>query len=121
MSPAMLALWIAAAGGVGAAARYLVDTSLPRRFRARFPWGIAIINLTGSFALGVLTGLALEHPVAGIASVGFLGGYTTFSTASLDTVQLLRERRTLAALANGPGVLAASVALAVLGIAVVRG
>lgn len=120
MNGALLALGIAAAGGLGAATRHLVDRSIADRFQADFPWGVMLINLTGSFALGILAGLSLGHPVADVAAVGFLGGYTTFSTASLDTVQLLRRRRTWAALLNGPGMLLAGTALAVLGIVLGR-
>ena len=116
MSGAGLAIGIALAGGLGAAVRHLVDTSLPDRVRARFPWGIMLINLTGSFALGLLAGLALDHPVASVLSVGFLGGYTTFSTASLDSVRLLAARRYGAALWNGPGMLILATALALHGI-----
>ena len=120
MSGVALAIGIALAGGLGAAVRHLVDTSLPDRVRARFPWGIMLINLTGSFALGLLVGLALDHPIASVLSVGFLGGYTTFSTASLDSVRLLAARRYGAALWNGPGMLILATALAVLGIVLTR-
>ncbi|QZY51952.1 fluoride efflux transporter FluC [Leucobacter tenebrionis] len=116
MSGFALALGIAAAGGLGAALRHLVDSSLPDRVRARFPWGIMLINLTGSFALGLLVGLALDHPIASVLSTGFLGGYTTFSTASLDSVRLLAARRYGAALWNGPGMLILATGIAVCGI-----
>lgn len=120
MTGLTFALGIAVMGGLGAAARYLVDRSVPADMRKRFPFGILIVNLSGSFVLGLITGLALDEPVAGILATGFLGGYTTFSTASFDTVRLIAERRTFAALANGPGVLIAGVALSVLGIVVTR-
>ncbi|MFD5600757.1 fluoride efflux transporter CrcB [Leucobacter sp. NPDC058333] len=116
MTGVWLAVGIAIAGGVGAAARHLVDSSFSPQMRARFPWGIITINLTGSFAIGIVTGLSLAHPVAAVAATGFLGGYTTFSTASLDTVQLLMKRRYGAALVNGVGVLVAAVVLAAAGI-----
>ena len=120
----MIGLWsaigIAVAGGAGAAVRHLVDSSVPERIRARFPWGIMLINLTGSFALGALVGLALGDPIATILATGFLGGYTTFSTASLDSVRLLAKRRYLAALLNGPGMLVLCAALSMLGILVSR-
>lgn len=116
----MTGLWtavgVAVAGGLGAAARAVVDGAVPERVRRRFPWGILLVNLTGSFALGLLTGAALAEPVLAVAATGFLGGYTTFSTASVDTVRLLRERRYVAALANGPGMLCATVGAAVLGL-----
>ncbi len=117
MSELMIALGVAVGGGLGAATRYLIDLSIPDRVRARFPWGVMLINLSGSFALGLLTGAALDAPIVATISIGFLGGYTTFSTASLDTVQLLRRKRTAAALLNGIGMLVAAVALAALGIA----
>lgn len=116
MSGLWLALGIAAAGGLGAAARALVDGSVPDHLRRRFPWGLLVVNLTGSFALGLLTGTALQDPILAIAATGFLGGYTTFSSASFDSVRLLGERRYVAAILNGPGVLLAAVGLAVLGI-----
>lgn len=116
MSDLWSALGIAAGGGAGAVIRYLVDSAFPADRRARFPWGILTVNLTGSFAIGVVTGLALEHPAAMVVSVGFLGGYTTFSTASVDTVQLLARRRYGAAIANGIGALGAATGLAICGV-----
>ncbi len=109
-------LGVGVAGGVGAAARYLVDTSLPQALRDRFPWGILGINVSGSFALGLMLGLALDVPLLAVLSSGVLGGYTTFSTASVDTVRLLRQRRYGAALANGPGMLALTVGAAAAGL-----
>lgn len=120
MNGVWMALGIAAAGGVGAAVRHLVDNSLPDRVRERFPWGIMVINLTGSFVLGILVGLSLEHPIASVLSGGLLGGYTTFSTASLDTVRLLAARRPVAALLNGPGMLVFAIVLAGAGILLAR-
>ena len=110
------ALGIALAGGLGAAARHLVDAAFTLRRSAGYPWGILAVNLTGAFVIGVLTGLAVDHPLMTIAATGFLGGYTTFSTASVDTVRLIMTRRYRAALANGVGMLSAAAALAVCGI-----
>ncbi len=80
------------AGGVGAVCRFVVDGEIKARVGDRFPWGTLIINVSGSFALGVLTGLALNHgapsDVRNVLGVGFCGGYTTFSTASFETVRL---------------------------------
>jgi CrcB protein len=116
MSNLTLVLVIAAAGGLGAALRYAIDSTLTALLRPRFPWAIMLINLSGSFALGCLTGAALENDLMRVMAVGLLGGYTTFSTASLDSVRLLAVRRYWAALLNGPGMLVACVALAALGI-----
>lgn len=107
---------LAVAGGVGAILRHVLDTLLTPLARGKFPLGILIVNLTGSFALGIVLGLALDQPVAAVLGTGLLGGYTTFSTASLDTVRLLEERRFGAAALNGLGMLAAASACAVAGI-----
>ena len=118
---ALTAIGIAVAGGLGAASRFALDSWIKALTGGKFPWGIAIVNLTGSFALGILAGLALAEPAAAILATGFLGGYTTFSTASVDSVRLLQERRYGAALANGPGLIAAAAAVALLGILLGRG
>lgn len=117
MTGVWVAVGIAAAGGVGAALRHVVDQAIPKGQRHTFPWGLFVVNLTGSFVLGVLTGLAWDDPIHAILATGLLGGYTTFSSASLDTAKLLLARRFVAALANGAGVLVAAVACAAGGIA----
>jgi CrcB protein len=116
----LLFLAVAAAGGVGAALRFVVDGVVRARIRSSYPVGVTIINVTGSFLLGLLTGLALGQLVSEqwlvVLGTGLLGGYTTFSTASFETVRLLQLRRPGAALANGLGMLVASVAVATLGL-----
>lgn len=110
---------LAAAGGMGAVGRFLVDGAIGRRFQTAFPWATFSINVSGSFALGLLTSLAAGHLVstewALILGTGFLGGYTTFSTNSYETLRLLNEKRYFASLANALGTLLASVAAAALG------
>ncbi|MBF4572312.1 fluoride efflux transporter CrcB [Herbiconiux sp. VKM Ac-1786] len=119
MTP-LLFLAVAAAGGVGAALRFVLDGVVRARIRSSYPVGVTIINVTGSFLLGLLTGLALSRLVSDewllVLGTGLLGGYTTFSTASFETVRLLQLRRPGAALANGLGMLVASVAVATLGL-----
>ena len=115
MTP-LAALGIALAGGAGAVLRHALDLTVTARMRGRFPLGILIVNLLGSFALGLVLGLALDHEVAAVLATGLLGGFTTFSTASVDTVRLLAARRWGAAAANGLGMLAAASVLAVVGI-----
>lgn len=116
MTP-LLFLALALAGGVGAMSRFALDGVI----RARpAPWGTITINLSGSLALGILTGLAaaslLPDPWLAIAGAGFLGGYTTFSTASVETVRILQERRWGAGIAVGLGTLVAATLLAGLGL-----
>lgn len=100
----MTVLAMALAGGLGAASRLVVDGLVRSRAGRRFPYGTVLINITGSLLLGVLTGLVLFHGAPGavrtVAGTGFCGGYTTFSTASFETVRLLEEDRFLPALLN---------------------
>jgi len=93
----MLILGIALAGAVGAPARYLVDGFVLRRVRSPFPIGTLVVNTSGSFVLGFITGLALYHALPAtpktVLGTGFCGAYTTFSTFALETVRLAEERR----------------------------
>ena len=115
------ALLVGLAGGLGSALRYLVDTGLSERLWGRFPWGTMAVNLSGSLFLGLVTGLALGHTWSAAIGTGLLGGYTTFSTASLETIRLLAEKRYRAALFAGPGMLLASTTLALIGIVITMG
>ncbi|WP_309128901.1 CrcB family protein [Microbacterium sp.] len=112
----ILLLVAAALGGLGAGVRYLVDVAVAQVAGARFPWGVMLVNLTGSFALGVIVG-ALPG-AAFVLGAGFLGGYTTFSTTMLDTVALWRDGERAASVANAMGMLLAGVLLAAAGLAI---
>jgi len=85
----------ALAGGVGAGLRYVVDRLLTPAAGARFPVGILVVNVSGSFVLGVFTGLgtAIAPELSLVLGLGLLGGYTTFSTVSVETVLLAQRRR----------------------------
>lgn len=111
---------LALAGGLGAVARFWFDGLVRSVVRSDLPWGTIAINLSGSLVLGLLTGLAGAHALPQawqlILGIGFLGGYTTFSTASVETVRLCRQRRWVAGLATGLGVLIGGTALAGLGL-----
>ncbi|MFD2757528.1 fluoride efflux transporter CrcB [Gulosibacter faecalis] len=119
MTPLLFA-GIALAGGLGSVCRLVLDGLIRARTGRRMPWGTITLNLTGSFVLGLVTGLVgaavLPSAVQLVVGTGFLGGYTTFSTASFETVRLLQERRFGAAAANGLGVLVAAGAAAALGL-----
>lgn len=82
-------------GGVGAGLRYLVDAAVMRGRTGAFPLGIVLVNVSGSFVLGLLTGLgSLIAPAwMTILGIGLLGGYTTFSTVSVETVLLAQRGR----------------------------
>lgn len=93
----MIPLWITVAGGVGAVSRFVADGLIRTVLGRKFPWGTLIINILGSFILGVLTGLVLHQHASTstklILGTGFCGGFTTFSTASFEAARLLEERR----------------------------
>lgn len=119
MTP-LLVLAVAVAGGLGAVARLVLDGVTRSLVRVNFPLGTTVINVTGSFLLGLVTGLALANGLPAewraILGTGFLGGYTTFSTASYETVRLAQQRRYRAALFNGVGMLLLALAAAGLGL-----
>ena len=98
----------ALAGGAGAGLRYVVDRLLTPASGPRFPVGILVVNVSGSFALGVVTGLgtAIAPELSLVLGLGLLGGYTTFSTVSVETVLLAQRRRWRDAAANLFGTLA---------------
>ncbi|WP_025159176.1 fluoride efflux transporter CrcB [Leifsonia aquatica] len=117
---ALLVLGVALAGGLGASCRLIVDGILKAWVRVAYPLGTTVINITGSFLLGLVTGLAVTHLLPpewrAIIGVGFIGGYTTFSTASFETVRLAQEGRYGAAVSNGFGMLAGALLAAGLGL-----
>lgn len=86
--------WLAflAAAAVGAPARYLLDTFVQSRHHTELPWGTTLVNLSGSFVLGLITGLALYHGLHEdtrlVLGTGFCGAYTTFSTFAFETLRL---------------------------------
>ena len=92
--PLILAGSLGLAGALGALARYLVGRFIAERIGSQFPLGTLLINVTGAFVIGLLSGLVghkLMSPVTQtILATGFLGGYTTFSTMSWEGVQLAR-------------------------------
>ncbi len=117
MTPLIFVL-ASAAGGVGAGLRHLVDIGVTRLTRGRFPWGIVVVNITGSFALGVVT--ASIPDAAFIVGAGLLGGYTTFSTAMLDALALWRDGERPASVRHVVGTFAASVLAALAGLGIGR-
>jgi fluoride exporter len=83
----------------GSLSRYYLNIWITQRLGASFPYGTLIINLTGSLAMGILTGLILERTllispeIRLLIATGFLGSYTTFSSYELDTINLIQTSR----------------------------
>ncbi|HEV3172587.1 MAG TPA: fluoride efflux transporter CrcB [Actinocrinis sp.] len=114
------AVAVGAAAALGAIARYLLDQTVTRRLRTVFPLGTWLINITGSFVLGLIAGTAAHHGlsprVVAIVGTGVCGGYTTFSTFSHDTIRLMEDGSGLTALGNAVGSIASGLAAAALGL-----
>ncbi len=111
---------VAAGGALGSLARYAVGVALPHE-PGGFPWGTLVVNVVGSFLLGVLTVLVLStwsrRPLAqNFLGVGVLGGFTTFSAYSLELRDLLAADRPVLALLYAALTLAAGLGAAALGL-----
>ncbi|MBV8085043.1 MAG: fluoride efflux transporter CrcB [Chloroflexi bacterium] len=109
-------LWVGVGGGLGSIARYTLGAWLVGRLDLPFPYHTLLINVTGSFLIGIILGLLLDYPVIDpiwrlLLVVGFLGGYTTFSTFTAETMALLVAGKWVVAfgylvMSNGFGLLA---------------
>lgn len=103
MNPADV-VWVGLAGSLGAVARFVTDGTVRTRVASEVPVGTILINIVGSLILGVLTGLVEFHHVTAtvtlVAGAGFCGGFTTFSTASFESVRLLQKGALAAAAVN---------------------
>jgi CrcB protein len=97
---------VALGGAIGSAGRFWLAGAVARLTGAQFPWGTILINILGSCLIGWLAGLAvtgrMPHPDAtrAFAMAGICGGFTTFSSFSLQTAELLREGNFAGAAAN---------------------
>ena len=90
--------WVAIGGALGAVLRFLAYTAMPR---IAFPWASLAVNLLGAFILGwIFLAAGMNHAPRLFLAVGVLGAFTTLSTFSVETIELLRENRHLFALTN---------------------
>jgi fluoride exporter len=108
MTTGMEYLVIGLGGFLGANARYLIAVWAGRALGFSFPYGTLIINVSGSFLLGLLMGLLHYRPLDFLHyrlffAVGFLGAYTTFSTFSYETMRLAQDGQLVFVLLYGAG------------------
>ena len=94
-------LWVAIGGALGSVGRYWINGIVSDKFGATFPWGTLVINVGGSFIIGIIGAFAspegrLDSQTRQFATqflmIGVCGGYTTFSSFSLQTLNLVRDR-----------------------------
>ena len=118
-------LWVGLGGFAGANARYLLGLWVATRFGTMFPYGTFIINVTGSFILGIVMGLLDAHVLAPAIrlslGIGFIGAYTTFSTFTYETLRLVESGSLLLAAANVVGSVVVGMLAAIAGLAAGRG
>jgi CrcB protein len=118
-------LVISLGGILGANARYLLGTWIAQRYGTSFPYGTLVINISGSFVIGLFLTLISErfvvHPNWRLFfAVGFLGAYTTFSTFSYESVVLIQNGSWWLGLVNMVGSVVLGPVAVVLGMAVAR-
>ncbi|MFO1175292.1 MAG: fluoride efflux transporter CrcB [Paracoccaceae bacterium] len=115
---------VALGGAIGASARYLTNVATMRLLGGDFPWATVFANVAGSFCMGFIVVLFAHRGLtrhAPFVMTGILGGYTTFSAFSLDTISLWQRGAPLTAGAYVAGSVALSLAALVAGMAVARG
>jgi CrcB protein len=122
----MLYLIVFLGAGIGGALRHGVNVGSARMFGYGFPFGTLIVNVLGSFLMGLLAGYFAFRPGLGqharlFLTTGILGGFTTFSAFSLDTALLVERHAYGLAAGYAVGSVAASVSALFLGLAVFRG
>src|SRR5438552_11672666 len=118
-------LMVLVGGGVGALARYVLGTAIAARIGGRFPLGTLVINVSGSFLIGFVMTLLTErlqpHPNWRLLLVvGFLGGYTTFSTFEYETFRAVQDGGKWIGLLNVVGSVALGYAAVWVGAALAR-
>lgn len=102
-------IWVALGGALGSVARFWLNGVVSDRYGATFPWGTMTVNVIGSFIIGVLGALTIPEGrmsteartvTTQLLMIGICGGFTTFSSFSLQTLHLVRDREWLYAGGN---------------------
>ncbi len=121
----MTLLLVGAGGFFGAIARYVVDGWVATSTGGGFPWGTLVVNISGSFVLGLLFAASVERGLVSPAIrapvlIGFIGAYTTFSTLTLETWRLIEDGSYIAAIGNIGGSMVLGLAAVVAGLMIGR-
>lgn len=116
---------VALGGAMGALSRFVISTWVYNKYTSSFPLGTLVVNVSGSFLLGLVYYYSVEKLIINpnlrtFITIGFLGAYTTFSTLSLETLNMLNEGEFKSALLNGLGSLLAGLAAVWIGISLAR-
>ncbi len=97
-------IWVMAGGAAGTLLRYSVSGFIQGHSSSVFPWGTFAVNISGSFLIGLLWGLSgwwnYSHSLKLFLFIGLFGGFTTFSTFALESLNLLKSGEVKAALFN---------------------
>lgn len=113
---------VAIGGAAGASLRYLVVEAAVRRFGPDFPWGTVVVNLLGSFVMGILAvTLTPREGATPFLMAGLLGGFTTYSAFSLDTFALFERGEYVGALGYVALTLVGAIGGCVVGVVLARG
>jgi CrcB protein len=103
-------LWIALGSALGGMARFWLGKEITSHYGSAFPWGTMTINILGSFLIGFASNWSQQDTVRLFVMVGICGGFTTFSSFSLETLTLLR----MGAWQRGSAYVVASVGICVI-------
>ncbi len=118
-------VWVFLGAGVGGTLRYVLGGWMTQRWGPAFPWHTLAINIAGAFLLGVLMALSVERSIISsqvrlLLGVGLLGGFTTFSTLSYESVALLQQGLVFQGTANMLGTAVLGIGATVAGLLVGR-
>lgn len=121
----MTLVFIAAGGAAGAISRYLLQGWVQDLSGGRFPWGTFVVNISGSFLLGIIFALSVDRAVLAPEvrvplMIGFIGSYTTFSTLMLESWRLVEEGDYVYMFGNLLGSAVVGMAAVVAGLAIGR-
>ncbi|WP_240697311.1 fluoride efflux transporter CrcB [Sporolactobacillus sp. THM19-2] len=112
----MNSLLVALGAAFGVLARVLLTQSIMRRWTYPFPLATFLINLSGSFLLGLITGMGIRTELSLLFGTGFLGAYTTFSTFNVENIELIRRRKIKTFISYAGGSLCSGIFAAFLGL-----